>query len=430
MPELQNTLLFALCALFYFAALAALFRGRRWIGIGSFFCALGVMHFVETYLASNLFVALPFGIVASPASTVLFSGKLILLLLVYIREDAAVVRQPIYGLLFGNLLIVAMAALLRHTSAVSLSPDRLPDFGFLDQIGGLMVWGTILLFVDSILIILLYERSRAWLGRHVALRLWLCSALVLSFDQAGFSLGLHLMFAADPSVMLGGWVAKMAAAAFYAPLAAGYLRWFETRSERVGDAPRLADVFGALTYRERYEDLLARSRRDALTGLYDRGQLEAEGRRRVDAMAAAGCDVTLLVVDIDEFKRFNDRHGHAAADVMLRRIADSITASVRQADLVFRYGGEEFVVICEDLAGVSALMLGEHLRARIAAMDGPYRVTVSIGIATAPQESDDYERLFALADARLYQAKTTGRNRVVGMSPTEWVAPRRFAESA
>jgi vitamin uptake sensor VUPS-like protein len=68
--------------------LAALFRARYRVGIGAFFCALGVMHFLETYLASVVYVALPFGIVASPGSTVLFTGKLMLLLVVYIREDA------------------------------------------------------------------------------------------------------------------------------------------------------------------------------------------------------------------------------------------------------------------------------------------------------------------------------------------------------
>ena len=68
------------------------------------------MHFLETYLASIFYVSLPFGIVTSPGSTVLFTGKLMLLLLVYIREDAVVVRQPIYGLLIGNLLMVALAA--------------------------------------------------------------------------------------------------------------------------------------------------------------------------------------------------------------------------------------------------------------------------------------------------------------------------------
>ena len=114
MVELNNLSLLAADALLYFAVLAGLFRLRHRLGIGAFFCALGVMHFIETYLASIFYISLPFGIVTSPGSSVLFTGKLMLLLLVYIREDAKVVRQPIYGLLIGNLLMVALAALMRH----------------------------------------------------------------------------------------------------------------------------------------------------------------------------------------------------------------------------------------------------------------------------------------------------------------------------
>jgi hypothetical protein len=116
MPELSNLALLAADALVYFAVLAGLFRLRHRLGIGAFFCALGVMHFIETYLASIFYVTLPLGIVTSLGSSVLFTGKLLLLLLVYIREDAKVVRQPIYGLLIGNLLMVALAALMRHHS--------------------------------------------------------------------------------------------------------------------------------------------------------------------------------------------------------------------------------------------------------------------------------------------------------------------------
>src|SRR3978361_1356958 len=114
MVELHNLSLLVADALLYFAILAGLFRLRHRLGIGAFFCALGVMHFIETYLASIFYISLPFGIVTSPGSSVLFTGKLMLLLLVYIREDAKVVRQPIYGLLIGNLLMVARAAFVRH----------------------------------------------------------------------------------------------------------------------------------------------------------------------------------------------------------------------------------------------------------------------------------------------------------------------------
>ncbi|MDA0676367.1 MAG: hypothetical protein O3A88_08455 [Proteobacteria bacterium] len=86
----MNTVLLLVQALVYFTVMSVLFRARHRFGLGTFLCALGVMHFLETYLASVFYIELPFGII-SPGSTVLFSGKLAILLMLYIREDAAVV---------------------------------------------------------------------------------------------------------------------------------------------------------------------------------------------------------------------------------------------------------------------------------------------------------------------------------------------------
>ena len=184
--EWNNLLLLVGDALIYFAVLAALFRARHRLGIGAFFCALGVMHFIETYLASVFYVALPLGIVTSPGSTVLFTGKLMLLLLVYIREDAVVVRQPIYGLLFGNLLMVGLATLMRHHDArrAGARPHRRfrlprPD-GRADGVGhGAAVRR---LHHDHPAL-----RALARLARgHVLLRLGVAGAAVLTFDQLFF----------------------------------------------------------------------------------------------------------------------------------------------------------------------------------------------------------------------------------------------------
>jgi diguanylate cyclase (GGDEF)-like protein len=264
------------------------------------------------------------------------------------------------------------------------------------------------------MIILIYERARNWFGGNTFLRIGLSGAAVLTFDQVGFWFGLHLLTGAPASVLVGGWIAKIGAIAFYTPLMAGYLAWFERPAEQT-KRPRLSDVFDMLTYRERYEDLLARSGRDALTGALDRGQLETEGRRIVDNAAIAGRPVSLLLIDIDHFKEFNDRFGHAAGDSVLKRIADDIKVAVRSTDLVFRYGGEEFVVICDALPSGAALALGDRIRRQIAAGtgNGP-RVTASVGLATCAEDAPDYASLFMAADRRLYQAKAAGRNCVIG----------------
>ncbi len=423
-PTTGNALLLGADALIYFTVLAVLFRARHRIGIGAFFCALGVMHFLETYLASILYVALPFGIVASPGSTVLFTGKLMLLLLVYIREDAVVVRQPIYGLLIGNLLLFALAFLVRQHGA--LPADRSADFAFLDEMGALMVWGTLILFADCIMMILIYERLRPLFGERVLGRLALTGALVLSFDQVAFYAGLRHLTGAPLSVLYGGWVAKMAAVAIYSALGTAYLRWVELARGEAKRPPRMIDVFDLLTYRERYEDLLARSGRDGLTGALDRGRLEYLGRRRVEEAAQGGRPLSLLIIDIDHFKSFNDRFGHASGDIVLLRIVRIIMATVGLEDSVFRYGGEEFVVIADALPRAAALALGENIRRTVAShmeAETPL-VTVSIGLATCADDASDYDGLFACADRRLYMAKSAGRNCVVGESGSDSGAPR------
>lgn len=416
MPEMTNVLLLAADALVYFVALAGLLHLRDRLGLGPFFCALGVLHFLETYLASIFYVTLPLGIVTSPGSTVLFTGKLMLLLLLYIREDAAVVRQPIYGLLFGNVLVFGLGFILRHHTLISLPAGRAADFAFLDEMGGLMVWGTAILFLDCIIIILLYERTRAWFGDRVFPRLLASSAMVLTFDQVAFFTGLHFLTGAGAPVLIGGWIAKMGAVALYSVLGALYLIHVE-RPLGFRVAPRLWDVFETLTYRERYEKLLARTGCDALTGTLDRHSLEAYGRRAVDSAVAAGRPLSLLLIDLDHFKAFNERFGHAAGDRMLRMVAQEIMKAARLSDFTYRFGGEEFVVVADGIAGCDALALAERVRHAIASASGvdpAAKLTVSIGVASCPGDGSGYDALFMSAAGRLSEAKAQGRNHVAG----------------
>jgi hypothetical protein len=151
--------------------------------------------------------------------------------------------------------------------------------------GALMVWGTAILFFDCIIMILLYERSRSWFRDWIFPRLAFCGVLVLTFDQVAFFAGLYMLTGAGADVLVGGWIAKMAAVALYTCLAGIYLLYFERPIRRRTDMLRIWDVFDTLTYRERYEDLLARTGCDALTGALDRHSLEAHGRRALDRRA-------------------------------------------------------------------------------------------------------------------------------------------------
>jgi len=414
MAEWTNPALLLAEALLYFAVMAGLFRIRHRFGIGLVFTALGAMHFLETYLAAIVYLELPGGLVLSPGSIVLFCGKLAMLLLVYIREDASAVRQPIYGLLVGNFLMVALVFLMRFHDVVPVANGRPLDFRLMDEMGGLMIWGTILLFIDSILIILLYERTGDWFGGQQLPRVILSAAIVLTFDQLGFFTALYLLSGVPLTVLYGGWIAKMGAAVLFGLMTAFYLRYVETAGAIRG-APRLSDVFDALTYRQRREteDRLGR---DSLTGLLDRGRFDSEGRSLVNDAALGKRSLSLMVIDIDKFSAFNERHGRTAGSEALRLVANLVRQTTRETDRVYRYGDEEIVVLCDGLAHSSAVLAAERLRRRIATAlaDAASPVTVSVGLSTAPLDGTDLASLLEAADQRLFTARAEGGNQVVG----------------
>jgi len=410
---MTGSLILLIQALLYFTVMTGLFRLRRQLGIGVFLCALGVMHFLETYLAASFFVELPFGLI-SPGSTALFAGKLAMILLIYIKEDAETVRQPIYGLLVGNGLMMAFVLILKLIEPSAHAGT--PDMALLDQIGALMIWGTILLFIDSIALVLLYERFSNLCGGSVVARSFTALAIALTFDQVLFFIGLTTLADAPASAFIGGWVAKMGAAVVYSLLIGAYMRWAEAHAVDAEGQP-VADVFATLTYRKRYEDLLAKSGIDALTGVLNRERFESLGRSTVARAVAGRRPFSLAMVDIDHFKQVNDKFGHQVGDEVLKRVGQVLRDSVRADDKVFRYGGEEFVIFWDGLAHEAALANAERLRMAVPValqQSLPTAPTVSVGVATTPSDATDLAALVEKADARLYQAKRNGRNRVVG----------------
>lgn len=411
---MTNVVLFLCEGLVYVAVMVTLLHLRYRLGLGVFIAALGVLHFIETYLAAVFYVQLPFGVI-SPGSAVLFAGKLMMILLLYVKEDAATVRQPIYGLLAGNFLTVALSLLLQMHQTVSAVPNRSADLAFIDEMGWLMLWGTLLLYLDSLLIILLYERIGRFMRGLLTLRFLICGVVVLTFDQAGFYLALHALNGAPAEVFWGGWVAKMGAAVLYSTVLGAYLH-FSSHSVLSASQQPIGDIFNTLTFRERYEDLLSKSGRDMLTGVLDRSRFEFEAPRLIRNALSSGA-VSLIMIDADHFKSVNDRFGHLEGDHVLKSIADAIQSSLRQCDHLFRYGGEEFVVLCDGLDPASALSRAEELRQRVLTrVTTPDRsaVTISIGIASMPGDGLTTRELLSKADARLYEAKRQGRNCVVG----------------
>jgi len=162
-----------------------------------------------------------------------------------------------------------------------------------------------------------------------------------------------------------------------------------------------------------------RAHNDTLTGLPNRRQLNEDVAGRLSGLAASGGKAVIAMVDIDSFKRFNDDFGHRVGDVTLQKVATVLRSAVRGEDVVYRYGGEEFVIVFADAGGEEAVALAERVRTAVASTPltgdqlepvGP--ITVSIGLALLPDHGLDLAELIDIADRAMYQSKQSGRNRV------------------
>ena len=158
---------------------------------------------------------------------------------------------------------------------------------------------------------------------------------------------------------------------------------------------------------------------DAVTGLYNRHYLTSHMDTRMQAAQKQGKDLSILMMDIDHFKKVNDTFGHAVGDQVLKEFANRVGRNIRGVDLAARYGGEEFVVMMPETPADWALMIGNRLREEIASKpfdfdlpEGEINVTVSIGVATS-KEGQTPAQLLEEADKALYEAKAGGRDKVV-----------------
>jgi diguanylate cyclase (GGDEF)-like protein len=179
-------------------------------------------------------------------------------------------------------------------------------------------------------------------------------------------------------------------------------------------------VVARLREKESHGELERLSLTDGLTGLYNRRHLMGTLASEVQRSRRLRRTFSVLLADVDHFKQYNDTTGHLAGDAALVKIAEIFRKTTRAVDCVARYGGEEFVVMLLETTIVTAELVAERIRARVATEDfGTSRITVSIGLAEYPERGDTPEELIASADAAMYQAKGAGRNRVVvaGKSP-------------
>jgi diguanylate cyclase (GGDEF)-like protein len=179
-------------------------------------------------------------------------------------------------------------------------------------------------------------------------------------------------------------------------------------------APQIAVAIDRADLKEKAGEFEQLSVTDPLTGLLNRRYLEERLTEETKRSNRHGYPMSFMMVDVDQFKSYNDKFGHPAGDVALKLVGHIIRETLRSADVAARYGGEEFSILLPQTTGEEAEMIAERLRSNIQNAEFPHReVTVSIGVASCSADLCVYADLMSAADKALYRAKNGGRNRVI-----------------
>lgn len=170
-----------------------------------------------------------------------------------------------------------------------------------------------------------------------------------------------------------------------------------------------------------FEDHLNSLKYDSLTGLYTRASFNENLQREIARARRYGTELSLLFLDIDDFKQVNDTYGHIAGDLVLKKVAETIVGQIRIEDMAARYGGEEILVLLPRTSKVAGLILSERVREKVESIKFPYeqdvvRLTLSGGLATFPIDAQDATGLIRCADTALYRAKDFGKNNIMAYS--------------
>lgn len=178
---------------------------------------------------------------------------------------------------------------------------------------------------------------------------------------------------------------------------------------------------------EFFNEMIEAARIDGLTGLLTRRHFDRQLQAEFARIDRYGGTASLLLCDLDDFKRINDQHGHQGGDLVLKSVADAIYRCLRKnLDISARFGGDEIAVLLPEIAEADARAVAEKIRLLVAGMTiehhrMPVSARISIGVATVNLHTESPQKLIALADANLYHAKATGKNCVIGarsdMSP-------------
>jgi diguanylate cyclase (GGDEF)-like protein len=178
-------------------------------------------------------------------------------------------------------------------------------------------------------------------------------------------------------------------------------------------SPQLAVLMDSAILRHKASEFERLSVTDALTGLLNRSYLDERLPEEIKRSNREGFSMSFLMIDVDNFKSYNDNFGHTEGDKALKLVAHCFRDTLRGADLAVRYGGEEFSILLPQTPSEEAVKIGERIREKVASTGFPNRqVTISVGVASCANIICTAQEIIKSADSALYEAKRCGRNNV------------------
>jgi len=291
-----------------------------------------------------------------------------------------------------------------------------PDAAFISRLSD----GSMIDVNDSFSDMTGYTREEAVGTTTLEIRLWRDTSerglFLAALEQEGFCENMEFEFGRKDGSRFDGAVSARKLVIYGIPHLVCLIRDITERKQAEAQIARLIHQLEAERNAARQNSLT-----DSLTGLSNRRSFDEALKTEFARLKRSGAELSLIMLDVDYFKNFNDRYGHVAGDDCLRHMAEVFRRIVvRSSDIVARYGGEEFVVILPDTGIHGARELAERIRKAVEALDIPHdvsdiskHVTVSLGVVTAsPKQMDSPDPILSLVDDAMYRAKNGGRNRV------------------
>lgn len=396
-------------AVFLFALMLGMFRARRFFGFGPLFLTVGAIEGLKYFLTTGFDV--PFFGMGNVAigSVIYYPATIAIVLLVYLRENATAARQLVWALVLANLGLGVLMTLvwMGHRSYDNAAVNQ-------QIVSGLwrVLVGSLLTFAGAVAALVLYNRLPPQLPR--ALRVWLTLAVVAVGDTIAYLTLVSPVSTIAPGEHVATVAGKFTFLAVYAAMIAIYLRFIEFDEAGQSERRPSSDILALLTFRERFRELERQVIRDPLTGAFNRRHLDVSLPEQVESHNRRGESCALLMLDIDHFKQVNDTFGHANGDQALMHFVRVLLSVLGRGDLLFRYGGEEFLVLLPHANADEAMRLSYEMHHALASMPLLLKgesVTLSctIGIALQPRDGTTAGELFSAADRRLYRGKQRGR---------------------